>query len=1266
MASSQAATDDIAIAISKEISSTPYACSSLSRLTGGTGNFVYRGTLIHPLPDGTRTVVIKHAEDYVASQPDFKLPTTRCRAEEYMLNALNDFPKQHEGSFFVKSPRLFHFNQQTNTHIMEDLSGAVDLKTFLRSPAVSTLSQSSATAFGRAIGRWLAAFHTWGSAAEKSDLVAEIEKNQLMKEIKFQVNYEILMRTIDDFPDILSGSREVFEKVREFAKEELEKKKDEDGTGLIHGDFWTGNILLPNDSNPSDSPVAVFITDWELSQVCIRALDLGQMIAELYELKHFKDIDAGVWILQGFVAGYHPPLSDEVAFRTAIHVGVHLVCWGSRVPGWGSQDQVRDVVKIGRDFIVKGWEKDRKWRTKSILECFYSVWMEKWTTIIVLICAIAALLLPVRISRHCSIPTASISDIDLQDGLRQCALNQIRPYIDTDLASRRLKTQRTGPRTILRNATLINGDGEITKDTTIVIQGVIFINIKSGTAVLDYTEKDSNINLEGRFVTPGLIDMHSHAGVREEPQLWATEDVTEISAPVTPWGRAVDALKPHDQAIRTINSGGITTSLVLTGAKNLISGEGAVIKMKRTDSIRELLINMTENNPNGKPLRYLKMAMGENQKRQFEHVSGGPATRLGESYWFRFAYDQARQLIRKQDRWCEKGRSARGHPTLTEEYPTSLQWQTLVDVLRGDVRVNVHGYETEDVFAMFDHADEFGFNITAMHHALHSDLIAREIKDREITIAGFSDSWGDKKELYNVSSYMLRTIAEEGIPVALTRDHPAEHGQWLAYEAQIARHFGLNASLAISSITSVPARALGLDNRIGHILPGYDADLVVWDRHPLRVGATPLEVYIDGKVSVRAYESLWKRSLEPSYRNVPTHSRLPGKKILEGCHHGQADFVIRGITKSFVNGSAHLENNYSIKNITAVIRNGQIICVGGIECDIFIKQAERDNVPVITVEDGYMLPGLTVVTRQHGLTEMRQEPSTTDGFSTGNIWNRPLFSKHGIKFDGIHLQRAHRSGVTRIITPPLTKGSLHGISTLFRSGAHSVLDRGAIQQGEVALHFTIGHEAKQPESPSITSQISLLRDLLTPSPDLHPLYQRAAKGRFPVIVHTNNKDVIAHMVALKSETGANIIIMGGGEAHLISEHIAKASMPVILAPWGCEPLFWENRNCFPGPPLTERLGAQTLLDAGVKIGVSNWDDTNNHIRNSIWEASWIAGPDNQTLALDLVSRNIEEILGLPRSSDFVIYEGSPFEFGSKVALIVEEGIVQLCAPDVDG
>ncbi|KAI8965596.1 hypothetical protein F5Y11DRAFT_367932 [Daldinia sp. FL1419] len=861
--------------------------------------------------------------------------------------------------------------------------------------------------------------------------------------------------------------------------------------------------------------------------------------------------------------------------------------------------------------------------------------------------------------------TYQISSEDLKYGLTQCALSKQRPVIDRNLAASRLARQSSGARTIIHNATLIDGDGSVTQDCIIEMQNGIFTKVSKATQgfLKPASPNDKVIDLQGRIVTPGLIEMHSHAGVRETPQLWATEDVTEISSPVTPWARAVDALKPHDQAIPVIASGGVTASLVLTGAKNLISGEGVVIKMKRANSVSELLVDTTQDG--GKPQRYLKMAMGENQKRQFQNVPGGPSTRLGESYWFRKAYDNARRVKREQDRWCEAASTANGLASLAKEYPRSLEWQTLVDVLRGDVRVHVHGYETEDMLAMFDHADEFGFNITALHHALHTNLIMDQLKERGIAVAGFSDSWGDKKELYNVSSRLPAMIAEHGIPLALTRDHPAEHGQWLLYEAQIAHHFGLGAESAIASVISVPARLLGLDNRLGFVRPGYDGDLVVWNRHPLQVGATPLEVYIDGNSVVRASDSLWKAS-ESISRSKGAPTSRPNDSPESVCVEGQSNLVIRGSKMSFIGDDGSRNEHPETGNLTIVVRDGRVVCVGESKCNALARQAVENQIPVINVQDGYILPGLTIVTRQHGLTEMHQEPSTSDGLSTGDNYERPLSSRHGIKFDGIHLERSHRSGVTRIVTPPLTHGFFHGISTLFRSGAKSVLDARAIVEPNAALHFTIGHEGKSFRTPSITSQISRLRDLLTIDKHLHPVYESAASGEIAVVIHTNNKDVIAHAVALKKETGAHIVIMGGSEAHLLATELKEADVPVIVAPfWGCEPLFWDARNCLPGPPLTDRLGPQVLIDAGVKVGISNWDGTNNHIRNSIWEASWVAGPGNHSLALDLVSRNIEDILRLPRSRDFVVYEGDPFEFGARVAVIFEEGKVQRCYPDVD-
>ncbi|KAI1137764.1 hypothetical protein F5Y05DRAFT_61583 [Hypoxylon sp. FL0543] len=266
--------------------------------------------------------------------------------------------------------------------------------------------------------------------------------------------------------------------------------------------------------------------------------------------------------------------------------------------------------------------------------------------------------------------TFPLSSEDVKYGLAQCALNQQRPIVDKSLASSRLAAlSKTGPRTMLYNATLVDGDGTATPDCTIEIQDGTPSRVPR--AALDTLEpaspNDKVINLPGRVVTPGLIDAHSHVGVRETPQLWATEDVTEISAPVTPWERAIDAFKSHGGAIPVVASGGVTTSLVITGAKNQISGEGVVVKMKRADYIRDMLLNLSESG--GKPQRHLKMAMGENQKRQFEHVPGGPSTRLGESYWFRKAYDNARRSKREQDRWCDVASTAKGLESITREYP---------------------------------------------------------------------------------------------------------------------------------------------------------------------------------------------------------------------------------------------------------------------------------------------------------------------------------------------------------------------------------------------------------------------------------------------------------------------------------------------------------------------------------------------------------------------------------------------------------------------
>ncbi|KAF4165552.1 hypothetical protein CNMCM6936_007695 [Aspergillus lentulus] len=375
---SEISNQDISTLVSQELSQTPYECSSLTRLSGGTANFVYRGILARPLQDGTKTIIIKHGEEFVASKRDFKLTTDRCLFEETIVKALNDFPATTETdtanntSCTVKTPRLFQFSHETNTQILEDLPGALDLKTFMLLPTNSqNVSRELAASIGRALGKWLLAFHTWVSEESQKDLVKAMEKNEVMRDIKFMINYDNLAKMVDQFPALLKESQHIFREVRDMAAAEL-GRKDGKGFGVIHGDFWSGNVLIPSTALDQQNDIPLFVTDWELCHWGSRALDLGQMVAELYQLKHFKNVDAGVWLIEGLLDGYGP-IDDDMAFRIAIHVGVHFLCLGSTVPGWGTNDQVEGVVKIGRDLVVNGWQKDLNWFGGGWLKCLFPV-----------------------------------------------------------------------------------------------------------------------------------------------------------------------------------------------------------------------------------------------------------------------------------------------------------------------------------------------------------------------------------------------------------------------------------------------------------------------------------------------------------------------------------------------------------------------------------------------------------------------------------------------------------------------------------------------------------------------------------------------------------------------------------------------------------------------------------------------------------------------------------------------------------------------------
>lgn len=248
-----------------------------------------------------------------------------------------------------------------------------------------------------------------------------------------------------------------------------------------------------------------------------------------------------------------------------------------------------------------------------------------------------------------------------------------------------------------------------------------------------------------------------------------------------------------------------------------------------------------------------------------------------------------------------------------------------------------------------------------------------------------------------------------------------------------------------------------MNHRIGYTKPGYDADLVVWNAHPLSAGASPLQVYIDGRPTL---EGKLERSEHARFQKPDMRAEAAPKDVQAFCSDSKQDttVVITGIRTSYLENT-HVTQS-SEGNLTMVLTNGKIDCLG--QHDECVSTRSFDN--VISLHNGHVLPGLTTVSSGLGIIEIESEKSTSDGVgdSNANIYDSEsaVHAKYGIHFEGKAFDRARIGGVTRSITYPYSKGFLRGVSTGVKIAEGSNPLNGGIYKDDVALHFVVGQEAK--------------------------------------------------------------------------------------------------------------------------------------------------------------------------------------------------------------
>jgi imidazolonepropionase-like amidohydrolase len=388
--------------------------------------------------------------------------------------------------------------------------------------------------------------------------------------------------------------------------------------------------------------------------------------------------------------------------------------------------------------------------------------------------------------------------------------------------------------TLIRNATILTAAGPAIERGSILLRnGKVAAVGQTITAPPDALVIDAS----GKWVTPGVIDTHSHLGVYAAPGIESLQDGNEATSPNTAEVSAEHSLWPQDPQFDLALAGGITTLQLLPGSANLFGGRGITVKNVPSRTAEGMKFP-------GAPYA-LKMACGENPKRVYGSRNSAPQTRMGNVAGYRRAWQAASEYRESFRRWKAAGSDPEKRPA------RNLQLETLVGVLDGEILVHNHCYRADEMATMINIAREFGYKIASFHHAVEAYKIRDLLVENNICASMWADWWGFKLEAYDGIRENI-ALVDQAKGCAIVHSDDANGIQRLNQEAAKAMRAGLEAGFKIDRADAVrwltinPAKALGIDKVTGSLEPGKNADVVIWTADPFSVYSRADRVFIDG------------------------------------------------------------------------------------------------------------------------------------------------------------------------------------------------------------------------------------------------------------------------------------------------------------------------------------------------------------------------------------------------------------------------------------
>jgi imidazolonepropionase-like amidohydrolase len=559
----------------------------------------------------------------------------------------------------------------------------------------------------------------------------------------------------------------------------------------------------------------------------------------------------------------------------------------------------------------------------------------------------------------------------------------------------RKPTFQTGGDVFIKGGRILTAThGTIEKGNILVRKGKIVavgpnVPQPAGIKVIDAT---------GKVVSPGIVDTHIHRGL---------DTTNEGTDSIVAEGRVLDVLNPDSKTIWQAAASGETTGMLLHGSANPVGAESLVIKLKYQRPPEELVFP-------GAP-RMIKFALGENVTRSGSNTSQRfPRTRNGVEAVYRRAFTQAQEYMKKCDAW-EKDH--------TKPKPQrDLRLETLADILRRKVWIQCHGYRADEHLMLVRLSQEFGFKIGALQHAVETYKIAPELAKAGVGVSVF-DEWGAKYEIYDgISAYAAAVLNKAGVLTSFHTDGTNGTTALHINAAKAMRCGGLNEQQALQLITINGAKELGVADRTGSIDVGKDADIVIWDGHPLSVYSRVNTTLIDGEVYFQERDafgltakSTFKNKLDP-FAYVPSTPVPPRAR----------GYIIAGGTIHPVSGPAFVGNVFLVDGKIASVQRGPIV------------GETSGRLSVINAKGMQVYPGFVDAGTTIGLTEFGQVGQATDARELGSF-QPDIVAATDVNVQSEHIPVTRVQGVTTVFTTPMG-GTVSGLgSVLDLSGGSAEL-----------------------------------------------------------------------------------------------------------------------------------------------------------------------------------------------------------------------------------